>query len=87
MLSKTKYGRLDYCKPMDQWRLVDLDGQEWPILAGQRINLGSLQGIPIYAVLLREGATWAWAVTDTPTTPAEGGLVSMAVSVQDGNAA
>lgn len=26
MLSKTKYGRLDYCKPLDQWRLVDLDG-------------------------------------------------------------
>lgn len=82
MVAKTKYGRLDYCNALDQWRLVDLDGNEWPIMAGQRITLGSLQGIPIYAVLLREGAAWAWAVTDTPTIPTEGGLVSMAVTAQ-----
>lgn len=87
MMKKTKYGRLDYCKALDQWRLVDLDGQEWPILAGQRITLGSLQGIPVHAVLVRDAESWAWAVTDTPTAPAEGGLVSMAIAVQDGGAA
>lgn len=87
MMKKTKYGRLDYCKALDQWRLVDLDGQEWPILAGQRITLGSLQGIPVHAVLVRDAESWAWAVTDTPTAPAEGGLVSMAIAVQDGDAA
>lgn len=87
MVTSTRYGRLDYCRPADRWRLIDLDGNEWPIQAGQRITLGSLQGVPIYAVLLREGAAWAWAVTDTPTIPTEGGLVSMAVTVQDDNAA
>lgn len=87
MMKKTKYGRLDYCKALDQWRLIDLDGQEWPILAGQRITLGSLQGIPVHAVLVRNAESWAWAVTDTPTAPAEGGLVSMAIAVQDGDAA
>lgn len=86
-MAKTTYGRLDYCKAIDQWRLVDLDGNEWIIQAGQRITLGSLQGVPIYAVLLREGAAWAWAVTDTPTIPTEGGLVSMAVTVQADGAA
>lgn len=87
MAIKTKYGRLDYCNALDQWRLIDLDGQEWPILPGQRITLGTLQGVPIYAVLLRDGAAWAWAVTDTPTIPTEGGLVSMAVTAQADGAA
>lgn len=87
MATKTKYGRLDYCKAADQWRIVDLDGNEWPIQAGQRITLGSLQGVPVYAVLVRDAGAWAWAVTDTPTAPTDGGLVSMAVAVQDGNAA
>lgn len=87
MATKTKYGRLDYCKAVDQWRLVDLDGNEWPIQAGQRITLGSLQGVPVYAVLVRDAGAWAWAVTDTPTIPTEGGLVSMAVTVQADGAA
>lgn len=87
MAIKTKYGRLYYYKAVDQWRIIDLDGNEWPIQAGQRITLGSLQGVPIYAVLLREGAAWAWAVTDTPTIPTEGGLVSMAVTAQADGAA
>lgn len=79
-MRKTVVGRLDYCRAMDQWGVVNIDGQRWPLQAGQRVTLGDLQGVPIHAVLLRDGMHWTWAVTDAPLSPAEGGLVTMAVA-------
>lgn len=72
-------GRLDYCRPLDRWQVIDIDGQCWPLQPGQRIILGDLQGVTVYAVLLRQGLGWTWAVTDTPSDPAPGGLVTIRI--------
>lgn len=79
LTKKTKYGRLNYCRELDLWLLTDLDGEEWPIQSGDRITLGTIQGVAVYAVLIRDGHAWEWAITDAPMQPTQGGLVSMQV--------
>lgn len=74
-----KTGRLDYCRQLDQWSVIDLDGQQWPIQAGQRVSIGELQGVTVYAVLMRDGLSWTWAVTDVPREPKPGGLATIRV--------
>lgn len=76
MDKKFIYGRLDYDKRADAWEIITADGS-CPLRAGDRVSLGNVGGIPIYAVLIRDGMTWTWTMSPLPTSPEDGMRVAI----------
>lgn len=70
------FGRLDYDARADAWEIITPDGS-CPLRAGDRVSLGNVGGIPIYAVLIRDGMNWAWTMSPVPTSPEDGMRVSI----------
>lgn len=71
MAKKLFSGRLDYDRRYDNWEIITNEGR-YRINQGTRLSIGDVGGIPIYAVLVRDGIDWSWAVTPIPSAPLDG---------------
>lgn len=76
-MSRIHYGRLWRSRRTGRWVLSDLDGRTIPIRLGDRVSVGQMYGVQVYATLLPGLDGPQWAVTEIPTVPADGAYASI----------
>lgn len=86
-MSRIHYGRLWRSRRTGQWVLSDLDGRTIPIRLGDRVTVGQMYGVQVYATLLPGLEGPQWAVTEIPTTPADGAYASIWADDPDSSSA
>lgn len=76
MKKKLRYGKLNQDAQTGGWTITTLDGEIFPVRVGDRVNVGTIFGIPVYAMLVSSGGTSCWAVTEYPDKPYNGAYAS-----------